>query len=422
MSRRRLLFAAYICSGAAGLIYEVSWARLLTLSMGHTTAAASTVVAAFMGGLALGAAVGGRVATRLTPRAALYGYARSSWWWPASALGIVAELPLLTPLLRLAYADGQAPVCFPRCGWPRRCCCSRCRRRARRHLPDGAALVGARLAGEGHEAGALYAANTVGASLGALAAGFVLLPDTGSVPHDAGRRRGQRARRRCWSCWWRAAAPRWPKHRRVAPPRRRTESGRIEPAAADAGAATAARRGQRRSSGAGRRHSPNLAAAVLALTGFATFTYEIAWTRVFSMIIGPSTYAFSTTLAAVLTGTALGSAGRRQARQPTCAGRRWRCVSRWARPRSPSPGAPRWSAAPLPRLVMRQLVESDQPFASVLLRNGLLLGALILPVAVALGAAFPLALELVGGARRRDRRDGSAWSTPSTPSAASPDR
>ena len=40
-----LFLLAYICSGLAGLVYEVSWTRLLTLYIGHSTAAASTVVA-----------------------------------------------------------------------------------------------------------------------------------------------------------------------------------------------------------------------------------------------------------------------------------------------------------------------------------------------------------------------------------------
>ena len=55
-----LFLLAYICSGLAGLVYEVSWTRLLTLYIGHTTAAAAAVVAAFLGGLAVGAASGGR--------------------------------------------------------------------------------------------------------------------------------------------------------------------------------------------------------------------------------------------------------------------------------------------------------------------------------------------------------------------------
>jgi spermidine synthase len=91
--------AAYTCSGLAGLIYEVSWTRLLTLHIGHTTAAASAVVSAFMGGLALGAAVGGRLAGRLTLRRCLYAYAILEASVAAIALLVPAELRAATPLL-----------------------------------------------------------------------------------------------------------------------------------------------------------------------------------------------------------------------------------------------------------------------------------------------------------------------------------
>src|SRR5947199_550212 len=55
MSARRLFLGLYAASGAAALVYEVTWTRLLALQLGHTVAAASTVLAAFMGGLAIGA-------------------------------------------------------------------------------------------------------------------------------------------------------------------------------------------------------------------------------------------------------------------------------------------------------------------------------------------------------------------------------
>src|SRR3954471_6192569 len=70
-----LFLVAYTCSGLAGLIYEVTWTRLLTLYIGHTTAAASAVVAAFLGGLADGAPGGGRIATARSPRRCLQIYA-----------------------------------------------------------------------------------------------------------------------------------------------------------------------------------------------------------------------------------------------------------------------------------------------------------------------------------------------------------
>ena len=46
---RALFVLVYLLSGAAALIYEVVWARLLTLHMGSTVTAVGTVLAAFMG-------------------------------------------------------------------------------------------------------------------------------------------------------------------------------------------------------------------------------------------------------------------------------------------------------------------------------------------------------------------------------------
>ncbi|MBI4486519.1 MAG: hypothetical protein HY655_10965, partial [Acidobacteria bacterium] len=48
--RRRIFIGVYTGSGAAALMYQVAWTRMLTLQLGHTVAAASTVLAAFMGG------------------------------------------------------------------------------------------------------------------------------------------------------------------------------------------------------------------------------------------------------------------------------------------------------------------------------------------------------------------------------------
>src|SRR2546430_7229553 len=57
-----LIAACFTLSGAAGLIYEVLWMRMLGLVFGATTVAISVVLTAFMGGLALGSAIGGKVA------------------------------------------------------------------------------------------------------------------------------------------------------------------------------------------------------------------------------------------------------------------------------------------------------------------------------------------------------------------------
>ena len=60
-----LLTGLLVCSGVCALIYQVLWLRLLSLTFGVTTHAASTVLASFMGGLALGSFVAGRLADRV---------------------------------------------------------------------------------------------------------------------------------------------------------------------------------------------------------------------------------------------------------------------------------------------------------------------------------------------------------------------
>ena len=55
-NRRTLLPFLLICfffSGAAGLIYQVAWSKALGLVFGHTAYAVATVLAVFMGGLAV---------------------------------------------------------------------------------------------------------------------------------------------------------------------------------------------------------------------------------------------------------------------------------------------------------------------------------------------------------------------------------
>src|SRR5438445_1033639 len=61
-----LVAICFLFSGATGLIYEVLWARMLGLVFGATTLAISAVLAAFMGGLALGSALAARLAPRIS--------------------------------------------------------------------------------------------------------------------------------------------------------------------------------------------------------------------------------------------------------------------------------------------------------------------------------------------------------------------
>src|SRR5215212_4826284 len=90
-SRKTILLTGvcFVLSGATGLIYEVLWARMLGLVFGATTLAISTVLAAFMGGLAIGSALAGKLAQRIRKPLSTYGLME---------IGI-AVYALLVPLL-----------------------------------------------------------------------------------------------------------------------------------------------------------------------------------------------------------------------------------------------------------------------------------------------------------------------------------
>lgn len=66
MDRALVLFIFFL-SGAAGLLYEVVWTRELTLLLGVTAPAVSTVLATFMGGLGIGGALAGRMLQNRAP-------------------------------------------------------------------------------------------------------------------------------------------------------------------------------------------------------------------------------------------------------------------------------------------------------------------------------------------------------------------
>ena len=72
-SSQSLLLLAFFLSGVSGLVYQIVWVRMLTRYLGSTTAATATVLCVFMGGLAAGAFLGGRIADRA--RSSLLGYA-----------------------------------------------------------------------------------------------------------------------------------------------------------------------------------------------------------------------------------------------------------------------------------------------------------------------------------------------------------
>ncbi len=390
MSPRRAVLVAYTLSGAAGLLYEVAWVRLLTLHLGHGTAAVSTVLAAFMGGLAAGAALGGRYAPRWGPRRALGAYAGLELAIAASALLLPRAFDALRPLLVWAYADGAGGVLF---GVTRVAA-------SLGVVALPATLMGATLplavcwlvrdpARAGPDAGLLYAANTAGAAAGAAMTSFVLLPVFGlSRTTFVGVGLNAAA----------AALAGWATRSRAVP----------SPApAGHAGAATKVHRGHRRRDVAARLPEvstlePAAAGAVLALSGFVALTYEVTWTRLCALVMGPTTYAFGLMVAVFIAGLAVGAG----------VGAAW---SRRVNPRV-ALGAALLGAAlggllvaatagSLPVRVAALLTRVDAHFATILTLEALGLTLLLLPATIALGTAFPLALAASASPQRPVARD-----------------
>ena len=98
--RPRLLALAlllFFASGAAGLVYEVSWARQFGNTFGHTVHTAAIVLFSYLGGLAIGYWLAGRWVRRCRPLAAYGGMELLAAAW---AVGVPPLLALLaqTPL------------------------------------------------------------------------------------------------------------------------------------------------------------------------------------------------------------------------------------------------------------------------------------------------------------------------------------
>jgi spermidine synthase len=378
---RAAFLGVYLLSGAAALLYEVLWLRLLTLSMGHTAGAVGIVLAAFMGGLAAGAWYAGRIAESLPSARALRVYA-----WLELAIGGWAVLvplivPVFRPVLAWAYADGEGARIF--------------------HLTLGtlsfltlfipAALMGATypiaVRWFAHHAdralvgaSGLYAVNTVGAAVGAALAGFVLLPQLGlRATTLVGVGLNVAA----------ALGALWLGDVRARPALSAVEGRRRAPTASDGDHRTTSDRDYGTASDVAQLR---LAATAVAVSGFAALVYQVTWTRVLAMVLGPTTYAFSAMLVAVITGLAIGS------------GIATALISRTGQPRAWLGGAMMAAAAAaliaclgidrLPLVLADVTSRPDLSFDSILMLQVGVVIAILMPMTIALGAAFPLAVAV----------------------------
>ncbi len=362
-SRHRVRLAGLVfLSGAASLVYEVLWLKELSLLFGSTAYAASTTLAVFFLGLAVGSAAFGRRSPRL--RSPLRAYA-----W--IELGIAVSAALYFVLLEV-YFQLYGPIYDALADRPAAFNAFRVALATLVLLPP-AALMGGTLPvlGQhlvrrpdelGRHGALLYAVNTIGAATGAFLAGFVLPLALGfdrayllamavnvavaglawrlsqvdahgaaSAPDARADRQGQLSPVDAHGA---ARAPDAradrQKHRSPvdgheaasAPDARADRQGHLSPVdghgaarAPDARADRQRHRGRR--SGGSRRRPPAAAgaagsawllAAVAGLSGVFALGLEVLWTRMFAQVLQNSVYTFSTVLVVFLAALATGSA------------------------------------------------------------------------------------------------------------------
>lgn len=277
----------FVLSGIAGLLYQTIWSRQYSLVLGTSEAAVSVVLAIYMLGLALGAAI--------IPRWVRAESGRSLRAFALLELGIAVcavAIPLLLVQLGSWYvtlAGGlpnppSATGLLPRLYFAATCLL----------LLIPTMLMGATLpvlAGfavrsteeTGPRIATLYAANTLGAAAGALAGGWWLIPDFGLRQSTS------------------AAIALNLLVVLIAYSISRTVEGQRS-AAASTEPSTAATT----------QDASVLQTRIVLLTlavtsGFVALTYEVLWTRMLSHALGSSLAAFSTMLASFLLGIGLGS-------------------------------------------------------------------------------------------------------------------
>ena len=250
----RLLYAVFACSGAAALVFEVSWSRQVGLVLGNTADSVAVVLAAYFAGLAVGQAFGARIVRRIGP---LVGYGvcellAGAWGF---ALPWVLAMWDAPPAARAAWCFAVLlPATAP----------------LGATFPLLAAHLMRRTPADGRRAALAYAANTAGGVVGVLAAsagGLVVVGVTASSYIAAGV---------CAGCGT-----------TVLLLARRGAVKLVTPAVSSAGA--------------------GWWVALAALSGMATLGLEVLYTRMFALVLHNSTTSFGVVLATFLAGLALGA-------------------------------------------------------------------------------------------------------------------
>ncbi|MGH2583935.1 MAG: fused MFS/spermidine synthase, partial [Dehalococcoidia bacterium] len=274
------LLAIFFLSGVSGLIYQVVWVRMLSLTFGVTSYAVATVLSGFMAGLALGAFLAGRFADRLTRPLAGYAVAEVliALTGALSPLGFAAIRTLYVEVVELTGIESLLPLSLLRFAL------------AFVVLLVPTTMMGATLplivrssllrAGAiSRNVSLLYGVNTLGAVVGVLAAGFYLIGRFGLQ------------RTLIIAALLNLAAG------LLALALSRVHAGSPteapeQPEAAEQPYPVAAQRA---------------VVVVFGISGALSLAYEVVWARALSLFFDATAYGFTVMLATVLLGIALGS-------------------------------------------------------------------------------------------------------------------
>ncbi len=273
-SQKTILYLLFALSGFCALVYEILWARYLSLTFGTSIVAVSLVTATFMCGLALGSYFVGRYCERWRNLLLLYGLLEVGI--AVSALAF----PLLLSLVRNLYiwAVGVLPEASA-LTWPLYLFCASIILLVPAICMGGTLPVMCRLFRNdqsGGRVGVLYGLNTLGATLGTLACGFVLIPSFGMLMTGLFAVAGNLLVAVVSIILGKNGLAEEP----VSRPLAASEQVQFKD------------------------HS--LLFVCIGFVGFFSLGYEILWTRVFLLLLGNTTYAFSMMLGAYLIGIALG--------------------------------------------------------------------------------------------------------------------
>lgn len=175
----RVVAAMFVLSGFAGLMYEVLFSKALALTFGSTATATYTVLATYMGGMAIGSWLGGRLASGRDNPLAFYAFCELGIGvycvatpaiftgiqalYVSLAAGVVPDAGVLT-LFRFSLGVVALLVPTVLMGMT---------------LPILVRFFEKNSHTLGRSVAVLYGANTLGAALGALMAGYFVIPMLG---------------------------------------------------------------------------------------------------------------------------------------------------------------------------------------------------------------------------------------------------